>query len=78
MSQWSPIIYRFSKMVKNKKPWKNPKNNDDKCFQLSVTVDVNYQSIKENREGRTKIKPFINQYNWEEKSFPLHEKIRKR
>ena len=44
----------------------NSKNIDNKCFQYTVTVALNYQNIKSNPERITKIKPFINQYNWKE------------
>ena len=53
------------KWLKNKKPTINPKNNDDKCFQYTITVALNYQNIKNNPERLTKIKPFIDQYNWQ-------------
>ena len=35
-----------SKWLKDNKALINPKNNDDKCFQYSVAVALNYQSIK--------------------------------
>ena len=38
------------KWLKNKKTTINPKNNDDKCFQYAVTVELNYQNIKNNPE----------------------------
>ena len=50
--------------LKNKKATINPKNNDNKCFQYAVIVAINYQNIKNNPKRITKIKPFINQYNW--------------
>ena len=34
----------------NKKATINQKNNDDKCFQFALTVALNYQNIKNNRE----------------------------
>ena len=61
-------------MARNKKPTINPKNNDDKCFQYALTVALNYQSIKKDPQRITKIKSFIDQYNWEEISFPSHKK----
>ena len=33
---------------KKKKATKSPKNKDDKCFQYSATVALNYQEIKWN------------------------------
>ena len=58
------------KWLKNKKAAINPKNNDDKCFQYNLTVALNYQNIKNNPERISRIKPFIDQYNWKEIDFP--------
>ena len=52
----------------------NPENNDDKCFQYAVAVALNYQNIKNNRERISKMKPFIEEYNWKEIDFPSHQK----
>ena len=35
-------------LLKNKKATINPKNNDDKCFQYSLAVVLNYQNITKN------------------------------
>ena len=62
-------------MVKNKKATINPKKNkDDKCFQYALTVALNYEQIKNHPERISKIKPFIDQYNWKEIDFPSHGK----
>ena len=53
-------------MAKNKKATINPKNNDDKCFQYALTVALNYEKIKKDPQRISKIKPFIDQYNWKE------------
>ena len=58
------------KWLKNKKATINPKNNDNNCFQYALTVALNYQSIKKDPQRISKIKPFINQYNWKEIDFP--------
>ena len=55
--------------LKNKKATINPKINDDKYFQYALTVALNYPNIKNNLERLTKIKLFINQYNWKELNF---------
>ena len=55
------------KWLKNKKATTNPKNNDDKCFQYTLTSALNYQS---HPEGISNLKPFINQYNLKEIDFP--------
>ena len=53
----------------------NPKNKkDDRCFQYALTVALNYQNIENYPEGISKIKPFINQYDWKDIDFPSHPK----
>ena len=66
------------KRLKNGKVTMNPENNDDNCFQYALTVTLNYQNIKNNPERISKIKPFIDQYNWKEKDFLSHSKDRKK
>ena len=52
--------------IKNKKATINPTNKKDhKCFQYTVTVTLCYEEIKKDQQKITKIKPFINKYNWE-------------
>ena len=52
--------------IKNKKATINSINKkDNKCFQYAVTVALNYEEIGKHAERITKIKPFINNYNWE-------------
>ena len=58
------------KWLKDKKPTKNPKNNDDKCFQYVVTLALNLDNIDNHPERVSKIKPFIEKYNWEDINFP--------
>ena len=58
------------KWLKNKKATINPKNEDDKCFQYALTVALNHERIKNNPERMSKIKPFIDQYDWKEIDFP--------
>ena len=61
-------------MVKNKKSTVNPKNNDHKCFQYAVTLALNLDSIDNHPERISKIKPFIDQYNWKHIDFPSTSK----
>ena len=62
-----------SKWMKNKKTTINPQNKkDDRCFQYAVTVALNYEQIKDHPERMSKIKPFVDQYNWKEIDFPSH------
>ena len=56
--------------LKNKKGAKNPQNNDENFFQYALTVALNHQHIANNRQRISKIKPFIDQYNWKEIDFP--------
>ena len=59
-----------AKWIKNKKSTINPKNNDYKCFQYAVTVALNRDKIKKDFQRVSKIKPFIDQYNWNDIDFP--------
>ena len=52
------------KWLKDKKSTINPKNNDDKCFQYAV----------KDPQRVSKIKPFIEKYNWEDIDFPSTSK----
>ena len=61
--------------LKNKKARIDPQNKkDDRCFQHAVTVALNYQKIEKNSERISKVKPFIDQYNWKGIDFPSHRK----
>ena len=53
-------------MARKQKTTINPKNNDDKCFQYAITVALNHEQIKDHPERISKIKYFIDQYNWKE------------
>ena len=60
--------------LKDKKSAINPINNDDKCFQYAVTLALNLDKIRKNPQGISRIKPFIEQYNWKEIDFPSTSK----
>ena len=62
------------KWLKNKKVTISSKNNDDKCFQYAITAALNHEQIKSHPDRISKIKPFIDQYNWKEIDFPSHSK----
>ena len=62
------------KWLKNKKATVNPKNKDHKCFQYALTVVLNYKQIEKVPQKISKIKSFIDQYNWKEIDFPSHSK----
>ena len=58
------------KWIKNKKSTINLKNNDNKCFQYALTLALNLKKINKNPQRVSKIKPFIDQYNWSDIDFP--------
>ena len=60
--------------LKNKKSAINPKNNDDKCFQYALTVALNHEQSKKDPQRRTKVKPFIDQYNLKDIDIPSYKK----
>ena len=62
------------KWLKDKKSTINPKNNDNKCFQYAVTLALNLDRIKKNHQRISKIKPFIEKYNWKNIDFPSTSK----
>ena len=62
---------KYSEWVLNKRVTINPKNKDNKCFQYSITVTLNYQNTENHPERIRNIKFFINQYNWEGIDFPV-------
>ena len=52
--------------IKNKKATINPINKkDNKCFPYAIAVTLNHDEIKKDLQRITKVKPFINKYNWE-------------
>ena len=58
-------------LMKNKKSTINPINKkDNKCLQQAVIVALNLGEIGKRSERITKIKPFVNRYNWEAINFP--------
>ena len=62
------------KWLKDKKCTINQKNNDNKCFQYAATLALNINSIDKHHQIITKIKPFIDNYNWNDINFPATKK----
>ena len=62
------------KWLKNKKSTKNPKNNDDKCFQYAATLPLNLDNINKHPQRISRIKPFLDQYNWKDIDIPATSK----
>ena len=48
--------------------------NNDNSFQNALDDALNYQTIKTNPEKISKLKPYINNYNWEGTDFPAGPK----
>ena len=62
------------KWLKDKKSTVNQKNNDNKCFQYAVTLALNIDKINDHPERISKIKSFIEKYNWKDIDFPSTSK----
>ena len=62
------------KWLKNKKSTINPKTNDYKCFQYAITLALNLDKINKNSQRISKIKLFIEEYNWKIIDFPSTSK----
>ena len=72
------IMYTFFWLDKSKQTAINPINKkDNKCFQYTVTVALNHEEIKRPPQKITKIKPFINKYNWKGINFSSEKDIGK-
>ena len=62
------------KWLKDKKSAINPKNNDHKCFPYAATLALNFDNINNHPEKISKIRPFIDQYNWKDIDFSATSK----
>ena len=49
-------------------------NNNNKKFQNALDDALNYQTIETRPERISKLKPYINKYNWEGINFPAGSK----
>ena len=58
------------KWLKDNRSTINPKSKDNKCFQYAATLALNLDNIDNHPERISKIKPFIDQYNWKDIEFP--------
>ena len=52
----------------------NPKNKDNECFKYAITTALNYGKINYHSEKISKLKPFIDNYNWKDIEFPSYSK----
>ena len=55
----------------------NPVNTRDKFFQYAVTVVLNHEEIEKHPQRITKMKTFMNKYNWEDIHFSSEKMIEK-
>ena len=62
------------KWLKDKKCTVNQKNNDNKCFQYATTLALNHDKINKHPQRISRIKPFIENYNWNDINFPATKK----
>ena len=61
--------------LKNKRATINPKNTrDSECFNYAIIAVLHHQEIERNPQRISKLKPFIDNYNWKDIEFPLHSK----
>ena len=62
------------KWLKDKKCTINQKNTDNKCFQYATTLALNFNNIDKHHQRISKIKRFIDKYNWNDINFPAAKK----
>ena len=62
------------KWLKDKKCTINQKNTDNKSFQFATTLALNFNDIDKHHQKISKIKPFIDNYNWNNINFPAAKK----
>ena len=62
------------KWLKDKKCTINQKNADNKCFQYATTLALNFNNIDKHHQRISKIKPFVDNYNWNDINFPAAKK----
>ena len=62
------------KWLKDKKCIINQKNTDNKCFQYATTLALNFNNINKHHQRISKIKLFIDNYNWNDINFPAAKK----
>ena len=58
---------------KNKKATINRRSNNDKLFKYAIKDALNLEQNKSHPERISKIKFFINKYNFKELNFPSHK-----
>ena len=66
------------KWLKTKGATINSKNKNNECVKYAIKVALNHEKIGKNPQGITKLKPFIDTYNWKDKTFPSHSDVWKK
>ena len=65
----------FPEWIHNKGATINPKNTkDNNCFQYAIIAALNHHNINNHPERISKLKPFIDNYNWKDIEFPSNSK----
>ena len=62
------------KWLKDRKCTINQKNNDNECFQYATTLALNFNKTDKHPQKISRIKPFIENYNWNDINFPTVKK----
>lgn len=63
------------KWISDKKATINPKNlNDNNCFAYSIIAALHHEEVQYNPERINNLKPFLNNYNWNNIEFPVGHK----
>ena len=60
--------------IKNKKATINPQNKNRSCFKYALAVALNHHKIDNHPERVSKLRPYINNYNWSDIYFPVELK----
>ena len=61
--------------LRNKRTTINPKNTEDnECFKYAMIAALPHQEFRRNPQRISKLKPFIDNYNWKDIEFPSHSK----
>ena len=60
--------------IKTKKATINPKTKDNECFKYAIIAALNHENIGKDPQRISKLKPFINNYNWKDIEFPSNAK----
>ena len=70
--------FKSPNWIKNKGVTINPKNTkDNNCFQYAIIAALNHQNIEDHSERISKLKPFINKYNWKDRVSFTFERLEK-